>query len=97
MRVDLTMLETGVSSVGPAILEAQRGITRERLGCAHWWKAPHNVYPARDDDRWLVIVVSSDSGMGSAEKSNGPAPVGRGMPNSTPLWHVGKTVMNWTS
>ncbi len=60
MRVDLTMLETGVSAVGPAILEAQRCITRDRLGCAHWWKAPHNVYPARDDDRWIVIVVSSD-------------------------------------
>ena len=61
MRVDLTMLETGVSAVGPAILEAQRGITRDRLGCAHWWKAPHNVYPARGDDRWIVIVVSSDT------------------------------------
>ena len=60
MRVDLTMLETGVSAVGPAILEAQRGITRERLGCGHWWKAPHNVYGARGDDRWIVIVVSSD-------------------------------------
>ena len=60
MRVDLTMLETGVSAVGPAILEAQRGITRDRLGCAHWWKAPHNVYPARGDDRWIVIVASSD-------------------------------------
>ncbi|MDE2843565.1 MAG: CoA transferase [Chloroflexota bacterium] len=60
MRIDLTMLETGVSAVGPAILEAQNGITRERLGCAHWWKAPHNVYPALGDDRWIVIVVSSD-------------------------------------
>ena len=61
MRIDLTMLETGVSAVGPAILEAQSGITRDRLGCAHWWKAPHNVYPARGDDRWIVIVVSSDA------------------------------------
>jgi crotonobetainyl-CoA:carnitine CoA-transferase CaiB-like acyl-CoA transferase len=59
MRIDLTMLETGVSAVGPAILESQSGITRDRLGCAHWWKAPHNVYPARDEDRWIVIVVSS--------------------------------------
>ena len=64
MRIDLTMLETGVSAVGPAILEAQSGITRDRLGCAHWWKAPHNVYPARDDDRWIVIVVSSDEEWG---------------------------------
>ena len=61
MRIDLTMLETGVSAVGPAILEAQSGITRDRLGCAHWWKAPHNVYPARGDDRWIVIVVSTDA------------------------------------
>ena len=64
MRIDLTMLETGVSAVGPAILEAQSGITRDRLGCAHWWKAPHNVYPARDDDRWIAIVVSSDGEWG---------------------------------
>ena len=60
MRIDLTMQETGVSAIGPAILEAQRGITRDRLGCGHWWKAPHNVYPCLDDDRWIVIVVSSD-------------------------------------
>ena len=78
MRVDLTMLETGVSAVGPAILEAQRGITRDRLGCAHWWKAPHNVYPARGDDRWIVIVVSSEAEWEVAEGSDGPAPVGRG-------------------
>ena len=61
MRIDLTMLETGVSAIGPAVLEAQRGITRERLGCGHWWKAPHNVYPARDNDLWIAIVISSDA------------------------------------
>ena len=60
MRIDLTMLETGVSAVGPAILETQRGITRERLGCGHWWKAPHNVYPAKDPDRWIALSISSD-------------------------------------
>lgn len=60
MRIDLTMQETGVSAIGPAVLEAQRGITRDRLGCGHWWKAPHNVYPASGSDRWIVIVVSSD-------------------------------------
>ena len=71
MRIDLTMLETGVSAVGPAILEAQRGITRDRLGCAHWWKAPHNVYPAQGDDRWLVIVVSSDAEWQSLKQAMG--------------------------
>ncbi len=60
MRIDLTMQETGVSAIGPAILEAQRGIERPRLDCSHLWKSPHNVYPCRGEDRWIVIVVSTD-------------------------------------
>lgn len=61
MRIDLTMQETGVSAIGPAILEAQRGITRTRMGCSHLWKAPHNVYPCAGDDRWIAISVSTDA------------------------------------
>ena len=61
LRIDLTMLETGVSCIGPAILEAQRGIRRPRLGCAHLWKSPHNVYPCAGSDRWIAIAVSSDA------------------------------------
>ena len=60
MRIDLTMQEAGVSAIGPAILEAQRGISRPRLGCGHLWKSPHNVYPCRGTDRWIAIVVSND-------------------------------------
>jgi len=60
MRVDLTMQETGVSAIGPAILEAQHGISRPRLGCGHLWKSPHNVYPCSGSDRWITIVVSTD-------------------------------------
>ena len=60
MRIDLSMQETGVSAIGPAILEAQRNITRPRLGCGHIWKAPHNVFPCRGEDRWIAIAVSSD-------------------------------------
>jgi benzylsuccinate CoA-transferase BbsF subunit len=59
-RIDLSMYETGVSCIAPAILEIQRGITRPRLGTAHTWKAPHNVYRCQGDDRWIVITVSSD-------------------------------------
>jgi benzylsuccinate CoA-transferase BbsF subunit len=61
MRIDLSMQETGVSCIGPAILEAQRGIGRPRLGCGHLWKAPHNVYPCAGEDRWIAIVVSNDA------------------------------------
>jgi benzylsuccinate CoA-transferase BbsF subunit len=60
MRIDLTMQETGVSCIGPAILEAQRGIKRPRLGCSHLWKAPHNVYACAGRDRWIAIAVASD-------------------------------------
>jgi len=60
MRIDLTMQETGVSAIGPAILEAQRGISRSRVGCGHIWKSPHNVFPCRGDDRWIAITVSTD-------------------------------------
>jgi benzylsuccinate CoA-transferase BbsF subunit len=60
MRIDLSMQETGVSCIGPAILEAQRGIGRSRLGCGHLWKSPHNVYPCAGHDRWIVIAVAND-------------------------------------
>jgi benzylsuccinate CoA-transferase BbsF subunit len=61
MRIDLSMYETGVSCIAPAVLEAQRGIARPRLGTAHLWKAPHNVYRCQGADRWLVITVSTDT------------------------------------
>lgn len=71
MRIDLTMQETGVSAIGPAILEAQRGIQRPRLGCGHLWKSPHNVYPCRGDDRWITIVVSTDKEWGQLKQVMG--------------------------
>lgn len=61
MRIDLSMQETGVSCIGPAILETQRGIGRPRLGCGHLWKSPHNVYPCVGSDRWIAIAVASDA------------------------------------
>ncbi len=73
-RVDLTMQETGVSAIGPAILEAQVGIARPRLGCGHWWKSPHNVYPCRGNDRWIAIAVSSDSEWQGLKNAMGTPP-----------------------
>ncbi|HJN85581.1 MAG: CoA transferase [Dehalococcoidia bacterium] len=73
-RVDLTMLETGVSAIGPAILEAQRGISRSRLGCGHLWKSPHNVFPCRGQDRWITIVVSTDEQWRRLKQAMGDPP-----------------------
>lgn len=71
MRIDLTMQETGVSCIGPAILETQRGIGRERVGCGHLWKAPHNVYPCAGRDRWIAIAVASDTEWGALKRAMG--------------------------
>ncbi len=71
MRIDLTMQETGVSCIGPAILETQRGIGRERLGCGHLWKAPHNVYPCAGRDRWITIAVSNDAEWAALKRAMG--------------------------
>jgi benzylsuccinate CoA-transferase BbsF subunit len=71
MRIDLSMQETGVSCIGPAILEAQCGITRPRLGCAHLWKAPHNVYPCAGEDRWIAIAVSTDAQWNALKRAMG--------------------------
>jgi benzylsuccinate CoA-transferase BbsF subunit len=60
MRIDLSMYETGVSCIAPAILEAQRGVLRPRLGTTHLRKAPHNVYPCAGEDRWITISVGTD-------------------------------------
>ena len=71
MRIDLSMQETGVSCIGAAILEAQRGITRPRLGCSHLWKAPHNVYPCAGNDRWIAIAVASDAEWAALKQAMG--------------------------
>ena len=71
MRVDLSMQETGVSCIGPAILEAQRGIARPRLGCSHLWKSPHNIYACAGNDRWIAIAVSSDAEWAALKQAMG--------------------------
>jgi benzylsuccinate CoA-transferase BbsF subunit len=60
LRLDLSMYDTGVSCIGPAVLEAQRGISRSRLGAGHLWQAPHNVYRCQGADRWIAITVGAD-------------------------------------
>ena len=70
-RIDLSMYETGVSCIAPAILEAQRGVSRPRLGPSHLWKAPHNVYPCLGDDRWIAITVTDDDEWRSLRRAMG--------------------------
>jgi crotonobetainyl-CoA:carnitine CoA-transferase CaiB-like acyl-CoA transferase len=66
-EIDVSAIETGISLLGPVLLEvtvngrATRGAhypTGNRLEHPH--AAPHGVYPARGEDRWVAIAVFGD-------------------------------------
>ncbi len=60
--IDLSMLEANHSVVGDAALEyAVTGNVRGRLGNRHLSFAPHGIYPARGDGRWLALAAESES------------------------------------
>jgi len=78
-EIDVSAVETGIGMLGPVLLDvtvngrATRGCgypTGNRL--EHPDAAPHGVYPARGDDRWVAIAVFSD-----AEWSRFVAAIGR--------------------
>jgi benzylsuccinate CoA-transferase BbsF subunit len=59
--IDLAQTEATISALGPAMLEfSVNGHDREPLGNAHDRYAPHGVYPAAGDDRWIAIAVTTD-------------------------------------
>jgi crotonobetainyl-CoA:carnitine CoA-transferase CaiB-like acyl-CoA transferase len=66
-EIDVSAIETGISLLGPVLLEVTvngrvtRGPdypTGNRLEHPH--AAPHGVYPARGEDRWVAIAVFGD-------------------------------------
>ena len=60
--IDLAQTEATISVLGPAILDCSvNGRDREPIGNAHDRYAPHGVYPARGDDRWVAIAVTTDA------------------------------------
>jgi len=60
-HVDLSAREVAASMIGEALLQAAHGDPVVRLGNAHPAMAPHGVYPALGEDRWLTIAVGSDA------------------------------------
>jgi crotonobetainyl-CoA:carnitine CoA-transferase CaiB-like acyl-CoA transferase len=66
-EIDVSAIETGISLLGPVLLEVTVNgrVTRgprypagNRLEHPH--AAPHGVYPARGEDRWVAITVFGD-------------------------------------
>lgn len=60
--VDLSQAEASLHFLTPALLAAgAHGHVPTRMGNADTAHAPHGVYPARGDDAWVAIAVTSDA------------------------------------
>lgn len=58
--VDVSAREVASSLLGEALLLAAAGQEPHRIGNDHLAMAPHGVYPAQGEDRWVSIAVASD-------------------------------------
>ncbi len=59
--VDVAAREVSSSLLGEALLLAAAGAEPGRTGNDHPRMAPHGVYPAAGEDKWLSIAVDSDA------------------------------------
>lgn len=61
MYLDQAQIEAGVTMLTPLMLDyAVNGRIADRIGNRDPYMCPHNAYPCRGDDRWVVISVSTD-------------------------------------
>jgi crotonobetainyl-CoA:carnitine CoA-transferase CaiB-like acyl-CoA transferase len=58
--VDVSAREVASALLGEALLLAAAGQEPHRIGNAHLSMAPHGVYPAQGEDRWVSIAVATD-------------------------------------
>jgi crotonobetainyl-CoA:carnitine CoA-transferase CaiB-like acyl-CoA transferase len=58
--VDVSAREVASSLLGEALLMAAAGAQPHRIGNEHLAHAPHGVYPAPGEDRWIAIAVTTD-------------------------------------
>jgi crotonobetainyl-CoA:carnitine CoA-transferase CaiB-like acyl-CoA transferase len=61
-HISIAQVETCISAFGQVLLDQlANGSEPQPLGNRSLWRAPHGIYPARGEDRWLAIAVSSDA------------------------------------
>lgn len=59
--VDFSQAESAIHLLGPALLDYEvNGRVAERQGNRDRLMAPHGVYPAAGDDRWVAVAVEDD-------------------------------------
>jgi crotonobetainyl-CoA:carnitine CoA-transferase CaiB-like acyl-CoA transferase len=59
--VDVSAREVASSLLGEALLMSAAGQEPHRIGNDHLAMAPHGVYPAQGEDRWISIAVATDA------------------------------------
>lgn len=60
--IDLALIEGPICQIGEYIAAHSRtGIQPKRVGNAHPDHAPYGVYPARGEDEWIAVCVTSDA------------------------------------
>jgi crotonobetainyl-CoA:carnitine CoA-transferase CaiB-like acyl-CoA transferase len=65
-HIDLAQAEASLHFLGPALLDFEvNGRVPERVGNRDPECAPHGVYPAAGDDRWVAIVADGDRAFAS--------------------------------
>lgn len=61
-HIDLSQVEALIGSVRPYLLDAQvRGRQPLPQGNGHPEMAPHGIYPAAGEDRWITLAVASEA------------------------------------
>ena len=59
--IDLALAENILHILGPSFLDfTMNGRVAQTLGNRHPSAAPHGCYPAKGDDRWVTIAVTTD-------------------------------------
>lgn len=60
-RIEIVLREATMAVIGEHLLGYQlTGKAPDRMGNRHRSMAPHNVYPCKGEDAWVVIAVASD-------------------------------------
>ncbi|MDA0655653.1 MAG: CoA transferase [Proteobacteria bacterium] len=60
-RIDFSMVEAMLWTMAESILKAQQGVPLEPSGNASETFSPHEIYPAKGDDAWVAIAVTTDA------------------------------------
>jgi benzylsuccinate CoA-transferase BbsF subunit len=62
MEIDLSQVESTANFMGPAIVETGlTGVEPPQIGNRSRMHAPHNIFRASGDDKWVAVAVLNDA------------------------------------